>query len=82
VSQPLRTCLGCRSVAARPQLVRLAWDAQENRVVVDSAQRLGGRGCYLHPGCAAQVLRRRAVGRALRRAVDHEQVAALLAGLS
>lgn len=50
--------------------------------MVDSAQRLGGRGCYLHPGCAAQVLRRRAVGRALRRAVDHEQVAALLAGLS
>jgi predicted RNA-binding protein YlxR (DUF448 family) len=61
-------------------LVRLTADS-DGRVVLDASLRRGGRGCYLHPGCAAEVIRRRGVGRALRRSVDPAQVAELLAGL-
>lgn len=76
---PVRTCIGCRQTAAKPALVRLAWDAASGTVVVDRGQVLPGRGCYLHPGCGGAALKRRAIGRALRRSVDGEQVAALLA---
>ena len=75
----VRTCIGCRRSAAKPDLVRLVWDAAAGAVRADRRQVLPGRGCYLHPGCGAAAVKRRAVGRALRRAVDGEQVATLLA---
>ena len=78
MSQPVRMCVGCRRSEPKPALLRLAW--ADGRVVLDPEQRLPGRGCYLQPGCAAQALRRRAVGRALRRDVDAGQVARLLGG--
>lgn len=76
---PIRTCVGCRQSAPKPGLVRLVWDAASATVVIDRRQVLPGRGCYVHPGCGAQAVKRRAVGRALRRTVDGEQVATLLA---
>lgn len=82
MTPPLRTCLGCRSRQARAELVRLAWDQAAGVVVVDARQVLPGRGCYVHPGCAATTARRRVVGRALRRTVDGDQVAALLTALA
>jgi predicted RNA-binding protein YlxR (DUF448 family) len=78
--EPQRTCIGCRATQAKAGLVRLAWRDGVG-VVVDAEQRLGGRGCYLHPHCASEALRRRAVGRALRQVVDPAQVAAALSGL-
>ena len=75
----VRTCIGCRRTAAKLTLVRLVWDAGAAGVVVDRKQVLPGRGCYLHPGCGGAAVKRRAVGRALRRVVDGDQVAALLA---
>jgi len=65
VSQPVRTCVGCRGRAEKSELVRLVW---QQSVVIDLAQRQPGRGVYLHPGpdCLAQAVRRRALGRALR----------------
>jgi len=74
----VRTCIGCRGTAAKPELVRLVWSPGTGTVVVDDAQVMPGRGCYLHPGCAAAVVKRRAVARALRRPVDGSQVARLL----
>jgi len=56
-------------------------NSSELAVVLDAAQRLPGRGAYLHPGCAQVALQRRAVGRALRAGVDPEQVGIALAGL-
>ena len=76
---PVRTCIGCRRPGAKPELVRLVWDAAAGAVRADRRQVLPGRGCYLHPGCGAAAVKRRAVGRALRRAVDGEQDATLLA---
>ncbi|MBK8459747.1 MAG: DUF448 domain-containing protein [Micropruina sp.] len=70
--------------AGRPgaRLSRLVWDEASSRVLSDPRQRLPGRGVYLHPGCADRVLRQRGVGRGLRRAVDADQVRALLAELT
>lgn len=81
MTQPVRTCLGCRGKAGKDELVRLAWDSSLCGVAVDVRQVLGGRGGYVHPACAATAARRGVVGRALRRAVDSDQVAAVLAGL-
>jgi len=81
MNQPLRTCLGCRRSVPREELVRLAWVEADAHVVIDREFRLPGRGCYLHPACAAEVVRRRTIGRALRRPVEPAQVATLLAEL-
>ena len=63
MSQPVRTCVGCRRKAGKSELVRLVW---QQTVVVDPAQREPGRGAYLHrgPDCLALAVRRRAVTRA------------------
>lgn len=82
MANPVRTCIGCRGRAAKGELSRLVWDEASSRVLSDPRQRLPGRGVYLHPGCADRVLRQRGVGRGLRRAVDADQVRALLAELT
>jgi predicted RNA-binding protein YlxR (DUF448 family) len=64
---------------SKSELVRLVWNDDAGAVVLDASQVMPGRGCYLHPGCADQVARRKLVGRALRRPVDSAQVAAVLA---
>jgi predicted RNA-binding protein YlxR (DUF448 family) len=79
--EPQRTCIGCRATQGRAGLVRLAWRDGVG-VVVDAEQRLGGRGCYLHPECVDTALRRRAVGRALKRVVDPQQAAEALSVLN
>jgi len=44
---PQRTCVGCRTVQAKRQLVRLVRTA-EGPVVVDPSGKADGRGAYLH----------------------------------
>ncbi|MGH3804046.1 MAG: YlxR family protein [Pseudonocardiaceae bacterium] len=67
----IRTCIGCRERADIAELVRIVAIAQDGveRVVLDTARRLEGRGAWLHPGpdCAALAQRRNAFGRSLRR---------------
>jgi predicted RNA-binding protein YlxR (DUF448 family) len=79
---PLRTCVGCRSRAAKQHLSRLVWDEGTARVVSDPLQVRPGRGVYLHPECADRALRNRGVGRGLRRPVVAEQVRTVLAEVS
>ena len=43
---PQRTCVGCRSVLAKRQLVRIVRTAEG--VKVDPTGKLAGRGAYLH----------------------------------
>ncbi len=43
---PQRTCVGCRTVLAKRQLVRIVRSA--GGVVVDPTGKLAGRGAYLH----------------------------------
>jgi uncharacterized protein len=56
-------------VTPKDRLVRLGLAG--DRVVVDRAGRLPGRGAYVcSRSCAERALRRRALGRAFRRAVS------------
>lgn len=67
MSHPLRTCIGCRSQAAKDQLLRVTWQ-DDVGPVADPRQVAPGRGAYLHPrsDCLQLAVKRRAAGRALR----------------
>ncbi len=81
VHVPERTCVGCRTTAARSVLIRIVarWlddagttsSAGSSAVLVaepDVRRRLRGRGAWLHPSpdCLDLAVRRRAFPRALR----------------
>jgi predicted RNA-binding protein YlxR (DUF448 family) len=83
VREPERTCIGCGAKAPQRTLVRLGIEGE--RVIVDADKTAGGRGAWLHPGskCLEKAVRRRALGRALRRtdlAWDAGQLQAELTG--
>ena len=65
----LRTCVGCRKVRDRCELVRLAFDPAEGLIVNPFRPR--GRGAYLCPsvGCLEKAWRRKTLPRVFRRAV-------------
>jgi predicted RNA-binding protein YlxR (DUF448 family) len=74
-AEPVRTCVGCRSRAAKSDLLRIvvaeqsaAVDGSAARLVPDPRGQMPGRGAHLHPelDCLASAERRRAFGRALR----------------
>lgn len=75
-----RTCIGCRAAVSRDELIRLVWDETTGAVVTDEAAVLPGRGAWLHPRsqCVETALKRRALGRALRRPVEADQAAEVL----
>lgn len=59
---PQRTCVGCRTVLPKRQMIRLVRTPQG--VVVDPTGKLAGRGAYLHD-------RRECWDRALKGALAH-----------
>jgi predicted RNA-binding protein YlxR (DUF448 family) len=63
---PQRTCVGCRQVKSKGELVRLV--AGPGRVQVDLSATAPGRGAYLcrTPACWTLAERRRALDRAIR----------------
>jgi predicted RNA-binding protein YlxR (DUF448 family) len=65
-ARPQRTCVGCRTRAAKAELLRLV--VVDGSVTPDPAGRSPGRGAHLHPdpGCLDLALRRRAFPRAFR----------------
>jgi uncharacterized protein len=77
VSEPERSCVGCRRKRAQAELIPLRLDAGRVRVAAVGA---GGRGAYLcpDPACLAAAEKRRAFGRAFRgpASVDDQFVAA------
>ena len=84
--QPLRSCVGCRRVRTRPELVRLALGS-DGQVTLDARQRLPGRGAYLCADggdCLAQARRRRALTRSLRvgeDVINYQELGAALEAL-
>ena len=82
MSAPVRTCVGCGAQAGQAELSRLVVEGA--RVVVDGTRRRGGRGAWIHasPECLARAVKRRAIGRALRRPEAEVDAAALGVGLT
>jgi predicted RNA-binding protein YlxR (DUF448 family) len=64
---PVRTCVGCRSRAAKFELLRVV-ARPDGILAVDRVGRLPGRGAHIHPdlGCVELAERRKAFQRALR----------------
>ena len=75
---PQRTCVGCRTVQPKRQLVRLVRQA-DGRVSVDATGKAAGRGAYLHDrrSCWHKAL----AGHALEQALKVTLTEADLAGL-
>ena len=69
----LRTCVGCRQVRDRRELVRLACDPVEGLIV--NALQTPGRGAYVCPSmaCLQMAWRRKVFLRAFRREVPRLQ---------
>lgn len=44
---PVRTCIGCREVLSKKELVRVV--RMPEGIMVDPTGKLNGRGAYLHP---------------------------------
>ena len=82
MSEPVRTCVGCRSRAPQGGLLRVV--ARDGATVPDLRRRLPGRGAYVHrtADCVATADKRRAFARALRvpGPLDVSAVYAVLAG--
>ena len=75
--EPVRTCVGCRTRAARSQLLRIA--RTPGGVEPDPLGRVPGRGAYVHrdAGCVRHALRKGALARALRTGLDQGELARL-----
>jgi uncharacterized protein len=76
---PQRTCIACRQVAGKRNLLRLV--RTERGVEIDTTGKLAGRGAYLHPyqNCWQAVLRGGRIEQALRTRLNEENRQALLA---
>jgi predicted RNA-binding protein YlxR (DUF448 family) len=77
---PQRTCVVCRRVAPKRDLMRLVLDA-EGQLRVDGTGRLPGRGAYVcrAPQCVQKAASKRLVERVLRTRVSPEALERLRA---
>jgi predicted RNA-binding protein YlxR (DUF448 family) len=76
--EPVRTCVGCREVGGKAELIRVV-RGQDGVVRVDRTGRAPGRGAYMHP--RADCLGRAAKGslaRALRATLGPGEAGRLL----
>lgn len=73
--QPQRSCVGCRTVRAKRELIRVVrTPTGEIRLDDTQAQKVPGRGAYLcpDPQCLARAVRTKALERALKAPVPDD----------
>ena len=75
---PQRTCVGCRQVLSKRQLIRIVRNSEG--VVIDPSGKLPGRGAYLHDqkSCWVKALKG-SLANALRTTIQEQDLAALRA---
>lgn len=73
---PQRTCVGCRQVLSKRQLIRIVRSSEG--VVIDLSGKLPGRGAYLHDqkSCWVKALKG-SLAHALRTTIQEQDLAAL-----
>lgn len=73
---PQRTCVGCRQVLSKRQLIRIVRSSEG--VVIDLSGKLPGRGAYLHDqkSCWVKALKG-SLANALRTNIQEQDLAAL-----
>ncbi|MEN6531441.1 MAG: YlxR family protein [Anaerolineaceae bacterium] len=73
---PQRTCVGCRQVLSKRQLIRIVHSSEG--VVIDPSGKLPGRGAYLHDqkSCWVKALKG-SLANALRTNIQEQDLAAL-----
>lgn len=71
--KPERTCVGCRTVRPKMELVRVVRQP-DGTVELDTGGKMPGRGAYVCPdvNCLDEAVKRKALDRALRAPVDAE----------
>jgi predicted RNA-binding protein YlxR (DUF448 family) len=75
---PQRTCVGCREVKSKRELIRIV-RTDGGSIIVDPTGRLPGRGCYLckSKSCWDSALQKERLDRALRTKATAEDRIAL-----
>ena len=74
---PERTCLGCGKKQQKSLLHRLVLD-ERHQAVLDRTQTAPGRGAYFcGPGCLAAAIKRKALHRAFKKALQRAEIKAL-----
>lgn len=75
---PQRTCVGCRAVRAKRELIRVV-RRPTGEVEVDFTGKVPGRGAYICPNveCLRAAVKGRRLDRALERTLDEETVRSL-----
>jgi uncharacterized protein len=77
-TEPERTCVGCRQVAGKLDLIRIVRTLR-GQVLVDADGRAPGRGAYVHAdrACATTAIARGTLARSLRVGLRAEEAARL-----
>jgi predicted RNA-binding protein YlxR (DUF448 family) len=75
---PQRTCVGCRQVKGKKDLIRIVRDPEGN-VHLDTTGKASGRGAYICPSlsCLEQAVANRRLEKALARPVAEDLVETL-----
>ncbi len=79
---PQRTCIGCRTVRPKKELVRIV-RTPDGGIEVDPTGKKSGRGAYIcpDPGCLEKAMKSRVLGSALQIGVSEEILERLRHGL-
>lgn len=74
-----RTCIACRQVADKPDLVRVV-RATDGFIYIDPSGKVNGRGAYVHPRqqCFDMAIRRRKFDHALKVRLQEDDTNKLL----
>ncbi len=76
---PLRTCVGCRQVRPKRELVRIV-HGSDGQIVLDETGKQAGRGAYVcpNPACWEVAFKRERLDKALNSKVPKEEHEILL----
>ncbi len=84
---PMRTCIGCREVKPRNELLRIVkcteGDSEKVRLKADAGSLMSGRGAYICRSmeCFEKAVKRRGFDRTFRMPVSAEETEGLRTGL-